>query len=241
MSGMSQPCRLCKSTRPLCRSHILPEFAYRPLYDEKHRYTVLTVGSDRDRYAQRGLAERLLCHDCEQQFAKYEKYASEVMTGRLGHHFKAANGRIVIRGIDYRVFKLFQMSVLWRGSVSSLDFFRLVSLGPREEPLRLMLLNEEPGAPGDFGCIVLFAHDRGESVSDTLFNPEPFRWVGRRMHKFFFAGSTWLYHCDQRPAADHLQKFFLRVDGSLMGLFGDLADAKTLFPFARRAARAAGY
>ena len=187
MPGTSQPCRLCKSTRPLCRSHILPEFVYRPLYDERHRYTVLSARVDRDRYAQRGLTERLLCHDCEQQFAKYEKYAAEVMTGRLGHRFKAANGRIVIRGIDYRPFKLFQMSVLWRGSVSSLDFFRLVSLGPREEHLRVEFLNGEPDAPGDFGCVVVFGHDRGEDIADTLFNPEPFRWAGRRMHKFFFS------------------------------------------------------
>ena len=65
--------------------------------------------------------------------------------------------------------------------------------------------------------------------------------AGACTSSFFFAGSTWLYHCDQRRAADHLQKFFLQEDGSLTGFFGDLADTKTHFPIARRAARAAGY
>jgi len=53
------------------------------------------------------------------------------MSGRRGHCFRQQDNKIIIEGIDYAPFKLFLMSVLWRASVSTLEFFKLVSLGPR--------------------------------------------------------------------------------------------------------------
>jgi hypothetical protein len=219
----------------------MPEFLYRPLYDEMHRFSILTKGADNIRHAQRGLSERLLCHACERSLCRYEKYAAEIMSGRRGHCFRQQDNKIIIEGIDYAPFKLFLMSVLWRASVSTLEFFKLVSLGPREELLRQMLLVEDAGKPEEFGCIVIFAHNRGQDISDTLFNPEPMRWAGRRMYKLFFAGATWLYHCDRQPPAAHLQKFFLRPEGPLVGFFGDLSDALRHRQAAKRLARRVGY
>jgi hypothetical protein len=146
-------CNLCRTTAPLCRSHILPEFLYRPLYDEKHRHFVVRAGQNATQLAQRGLTEKLLCSACEQRFSRYEKYAAEVMTGRMGHRYKNQGRRIVITGLDYEKFKLFQMSILWRAAVSSLDFFRLVTLGPHQEALREMLLSDDPGMPDRFGWV----------------------------------------------------------------------------------------
>jgi hypothetical protein len=238
---MELKCRLCADPSDLCRSHILPEFLYRPLYDDKHRFSVVTKGTHGIQYKQRGLTERLLCRKCEQFFGRNERYASEVMTGRLGHSFEKRVRYIEIDGIDYQRFKLFQLSILWRASVSSLEFFRLVSLGSREATLRQMLLQNDPGAPEQFGCVVIFARDGGEDISDTLFNPEPVRWGGRRMYKFFFAGSAWLFHCDKQPAALHLRKFFLQRDGRLLGYTGDLVESLFHDAAATRFARKSGY
>jgi hypothetical protein len=237
---MSDICRLCRKPSPLQRSHILPEFLYRPLYDEKHRISVVKVEDDRIRYLQKGLTEALLCFACEQKLGRCEKYAAEVMTGRLGHRFQRNRSRLLTEGIDYHRFKLFQMSILWRASISSLEFFRLVSLGPREEILRTMLVHEQPGRPDQFGCVVVCATDKGSDISDTFFNPEPFRWSGHRMTKLFFAGAGWLFHCDHRTAPAYLQELFLQLDGTLQCLFGDLADARAYGGNAKRVARMLG-
>src|SRR4029077_8517844 len=234
---MESVCRLCGEPRELCRSHILPEFLYRPLYDDKHRYFVVAKGAERDGIAQRGLTERLLCQECEQRFGRYEKYAAEAMSGQLGHRYRRYGGRITISDLNYTSFKLFQLSILWRGAVSSLDFFRLVSIGPHEQRLRDMLLRAEPGEPHEFGCAIVFATERGEDISDTFFNPEPLRWCGRRMVKFFFAGSAWLFHCDRRPAPNYLQGLFLQPHGTLTGLTGDLVEGRMYGAAARRIAR----
>src|SRR5271165_416682 len=94
------PCRLCGKASQLCRSHIIPEFLYRSLYDNKHRFTILSADG-LDRYAQRGLNEPLLCRSCETRFAGYERYAADVMRGRIGHHYQRFGERIKIEGIEY--------------------------------------------------------------------------------------------------------------------------------------------
>jgi hypothetical protein len=33
-----QKCALCRQERPLRKSHVIPEFMFGPLYDEKHRF-----------------------------------------------------------------------------------------------------------------------------------------------------------------------------------------------------------
>jgi hypothetical protein len=223
---MNSLCALCRMPAKLRRSHILPEFLYRALYDDKHRYSMVRAGTEPARYAQRGLTEPLLCATCEQRFGRYEKYADGVMTGQLGHRFRLVGSRITISEIDYTTFKLFQLSILWRASVSSLEFFKLVSLGPHEERIRCMLLGDEPGEPNSYGCLVVFASERGEDISDTFFNPEPLRWSGQRMVKFFFAGSAWLFHCDSRVPPAHLCGLFLQRDGTLTGLTADIAEAR---------------
>ena len=236
---MKSECKLCGRTARLCRSHIIPEFIYAPLYDDKHRFTVLSAHAP-DRYAQQGLTERLLCDCCETQFSGYERYAADVMTGRLGHRSQMSGERIEIQGIEYRRFKLFQLSILWRASVSTLEFFELVSLGPFELSLREMLLSEDPGPPEKFGCTVVFASERGEQVNDTFFNPEGFRFAGHRLVKFFFAGSSWVFHCDGRRAPEYLRGLFLKENGTLIGLRGDLDDARHHGP-AKKLARQMGF
>src|SRR5260370_7745169 len=98
---------LCGVSAGVRSSTILPEFLYRPLYDEKHRFFVLTAGDDGQRYMQRGLTEKLLCDRCEQQLGRYEKYAAAVMSGRLQHRYPREGSRFPIPTTHYSRFQLF--------------------------------------------------------------------------------------------------------------------------------------
>lgn len=238
---MYDACRLCEKTSDLLKSHIIPEFPFQPLYDEKHRYTIVSRDGARNRYAQRGLTERLLCSVCEQQLSIYEGYAARLLTGSDGIRFIRQGNSLRIEGWDYQRFKLFLMSVLWRASVSSLQFFKLVSLGPREELLRKLLVSENPSDPEEFGCIVLHEFHDYKVISDTMFNPENMRWAGRRMIKIHFAGATWLFHCDKKQPAAHLRKFFLTKDGALTTMYHDIDMARLQFNAAKRFAKRTEY
>jgi hypothetical protein len=76
MNGKNEPCRLCHSEGEELRfSHILPEFLYKPLRDEKHRYIGLKYSQETGAkrvLLQKGIREYLLCGNCEQVLAKYQ-------------------------------------------------------------------------------------------------------------------------------------------------------------------------
>ena len=75
-------CALCREDRPLRKSHVIPEFMFRPLYDEKHRFWgVSNIPTKRNRIFQKGPREKLLCERCEQRLSHHGSYASEVFFG----------------------------------------------------------------------------------------------------------------------------------------------------------------
>ena len=118
-------CKLCKKDKKLLNSHIIPEFIYKPLYDEKHRFHVISTYKTKHKpIEQKGIREKLLCADCEQHLSAYEGYAKKVLFGGVQISVQKENGGIVISEINYKYFKLFQLSILWRASVSNLKMFK---------------------------------------------------------------------------------------------------------------------
>src|SRR5215216_6011899 len=159
MNGKNEPCRLCRSEGEELRfSHILPEFLYKPLRDEKHRYIGFKYAQETGAkrvLLQKGIREYLLCGNCEQVLAKYERYAADVLRA-IPDMSREPAGRVVqITGIDYAGFKVFQLSLLWRAGVSRQASFHEVNLGPHEDVLRRMILGGDPGTPMAYGCVLM--------------------------------------------------------------------------------------
>jgi hypothetical protein len=191
------PCRLCLQDKELRDSHIIPEFLYRPGYDEKHRMEVLDQSRLQPRLIQKGLRQRLLCSECENILANtYEDYFSSLwyLYGALpdvagGPYWHLAK-------LDYSRFKLFHLSILWRASMSTLPPFSEVSLGPSEERLRVMLLHQQPGTIDDFqifGVLLLFPGS--SQVFDGLItSPTAQVRDGHRLYMFTFGGCVWHYY-----------------------------------------------
>ena len=101
-------CRLCQRERDLCKSHIIPEFLYKPLYDIHHRFNRIPEASNgKVTYEQKGIRERLLCSDCENQLSRYEKYAKEVLYGNEGDKIDDAQENIILNNLDYRGIRLY--------------------------------------------------------------------------------------------------------------------------------------
>src|SRR6266508_488970 len=129
-------CKLCLKKKELLRSHIIPEFMYLDLYDEKHR--AIKVDSNLDSgepYIQKGQREFLLCDTCESHLATFENYAAPLVKSLHNLTAEYTADRYIVRDVDYKTFKLFQMSILWRSSVASIAMFKNVSLGMQEERL----------------------------------------------------------------------------------------------------------
>ena len=187
-------CRLCKNERELKNSHIIPEFVYKPLYDDKHRFEILSnLEIKGPAKSQKGIREYLLCKECENALSKYERYVSLLLSGQI-HIVHQRIGRLVhLEGVDYKQLRLFGLSVLWRASVSSLQMFEQISLGPHEEKLRRMILEEDPGKPEEYPFLLAPVVHQDEVQTDLILQPTWTRAEGHYAYRFVFGGLVWIY------------------------------------------------
>lgn len=135
-----------------------------------------------------------MCEECEQKFSIYERFVSQAYYHKEATNIKQDDRMFVVENVNYKLLKLFQLSILWRAAVSKVELFNDVKLGPHTERLRLMLMNENPGKDYEYGCLqfaVIF--DKNKLADGLIMPPASFRVDGYRMCRFTFGGIIWLY------------------------------------------------
>jgi len=218
-------CALCHQTTDLRKSHIIPEFAYKAMYEDNKMIAFEANDVENPWKEQKGLRDRLLCDSCEGFLNR--AYEEPFKKFWFDHRILATRpvGKVVmLRVPDYAAFKLFHLSILWRASVCRNPFFGYVRLGPHEERLRLMLRARDPGRAGEYpiSCAAVF-HESG--VADNFIaSPQRFRYKGYRGYHFTFAGCEWRYFItpDENPT---IAQFGLRENGELPVIRRTLEDA----------------
>ncbi|HOI56618.1 MAG TPA: hypothetical protein PLP01_15320 [Phycisphaerae bacterium] len=197
-------CKLCGQQARLCRSHIVPEFCYKPFYDAHHRVRVLNLrldGLPQVALIQKGVRENLLCALCEGILAKYEsKFKTFWYDGPASpRQLEPECNGLVIDGADYASFKLFHLSVLWRAGVA--EWCGSVSLGPYSQKISKMLLKGDPGIPGAFPIIGTALIDSGGRVLHGLITKPIRSRVGKSTVYFMcYAGCEWTFAVTDHPS-----------------------------------------
>ncbi len=209
-------CKLCLQEKNLCKSHIIPEFAYQSLYDSKdHRfYCLSTDQTERAQTKPTGYYDRLLCKDCEQQIGRYESYASNVFRGRDDLK-KEKSGRIIIfSNLNYTIFKLFFLSIIWRASVTNMREFP-INLGPHEERIRIMLQKQEPGEQYEYGITAFFNPEMQSLLQKMMCSPEPIKIDGYLFYRFLLSGVFWFIVVSSHSQRFPYKELFLSKEGVL--------------------------
>lgn len=188
-------CKLCLTESDLCQSHIIPEFFYRPTYDDKHRAYELSSDPPGERFLQKGYREPLLCQECEARLAKYESYVAGKWYGERVVPSVLQADPLVIENLDYMKFKLFHLAVLWRAGAATGEMFLNVQLGSDAEAIRKMILCEHPGAETDYGLFgyVLVDDDDKRIIHEFVMQPLQSEIEGHRVASFIFGGCLWHY------------------------------------------------
>ena len=186
-------CKLCLRVRPLRDSHIIPEWLYAPLYDSKHR--AISVNSDpgkSEQYIQKGIREKLLCEECETKLSLYETHAAKIARDIEVAKPDSTGNFIIVEGVDYSKFKLFELSLLWRASVSSHQMFAAVKLDEDEEKLRQLLLAGNPGESEDYGCMLLTFRNT-KNLHRIFWSPLNDKLDGERCIRFTTGSLYWYF------------------------------------------------
>ena len=209
-------CALCRRVARLCNSHIISEFFYKTVYDEKHRFMkISTDTSKRIKPSPKGVYERLLCFTCERRLRGWETYASGVYREAVAHIQK--NGQNFTINVVYPKFKLFAMSLLWRSGVSKRPEFAAVTLGKHEEILRRMLDTENPGQFYEYGVSIFFPPDpkAREVFGCAISSPQHERNGLHHIYRFMLGMTFWLFPVSSQMHKENPVIFSLHNDGTL--------------------------
>ncbi|MEO8231904.1 MAG: hypothetical protein ABI638_06455 [Ignavibacteriota bacterium] len=232
---MKASCKLCLKESELEYSHIIPEYFYKMMYDENHRFMEISLESEKlVKFYQKGAREYLLCKDCENKFSKYERYVSQFFYHKELQGIEHDSRSFVFQGLDYTFMKLFQLSILWRAAVTKLKLFSDVKLGPHSEKLRMMLLNENPGNYYEYGCLQFAVIIDKDKLTDGLIMPPAlFRVEGYRICRFTFGGVIWIYLISNHNNLFRWKDFFLLENGNLTIFTKFFEDIKYLMDFGK--------
>lgn len=214
-------CALCLTdVSALCRSHIIPEFFYKKIYDDKNRFDVFSHRQNGPilPQQQKGLRQRLLCSDCENLLSGWEVYSKRVLFGGVELGSSDRGDHMEYIGLDYHKFKLFQMSMLWRMGVARGPGWDNVQLGPRHcERLRSMLVAHEPGEPYEYGCLLAAISTEMNQLSHVILAPTstPRKVFGHSCYRSVLGGMFWCYFVSSHMHQFKYQQMFLSKDGRL--------------------------
>lgn len=225
-------CKLCDKEKELCNSHIIPEFFFKPVYDEKHRGTVLQLEPQKKFVIQKGYRENLFCEDCELRFSKLENYVANEWYQKKALSKKPIHGVIKIENLDYKLFKLFHLSVLFRASISSKIEYEHVKLGPHENKIKELLLNDDPGPKNRYTFFGTYLTHKGKVLDGIIMQPLPSKLESHKIYVFFFGGVQWNYFVSNHTPTEYLDILYT---GKELFLAGEkLTENKFISDFAQQ-------
>ena len=222
-------CKLCQKHSELMSSHIIPEFMYSSLYDDKHRFHEISDEIDKkNSFRQKGIRERLLCNQCEQHLSKYESYASRALNSGYDLKVKKEGRLVQISGFDYKKFKLFALSILWRAGISNLDIFDQVRLGRHEEIIRRMIFDNDPGHENIYPFILSPIIYKNILQEALIVKPTPTHIENHYAYRFVFGGLVWVFIVSRHKVPEILVNASIDKDGSLTMIPWQLSDLRFL-------------
>lgn len=223
-------CALCAEHKTLRKSHIIPNSVFRRIKQAQNSGQLIQLDNSEDgpvRRSQDTWPEYLLCADCERIIGGYESYGLQLLRVCSGSAEDHAGG-VTFRAHDYRRFKLFLTSILWRAAVSKQEVFAKVILPERcKEEARASLLAGRPLSPLRLGCLMHRLVDTKatpeygfdlNSLSHVVITPIPRLHDGRNYYTFLFVIEGFL-----------LEYFVRAIPYKLAGQRGIHRDSPILF------------
>ncbi len=226
-------CKLCKKDKVLIKkSHILPDFLYKKLYDENHRirkFNAIDRAKGIDKVSKPPTGEYeggLLCKECDgEQIGKYETYLSQILnnpetpeeqkpkcekiTNESGVEFTK------VTNIDYKKTKLALLSFLWRANISKRPMFKDVDLGPVGEKIRRQINDDNASSDSNISIVVMSWHNDKQTATDIITQPRRHKDGCNTYYSFVINGFIIIYYISPNSIRKELEPFRLKEDNTL--------------------------
>ncbi len=222
-------CKLCLKEKELIKkSHIIPDFMYRGIFDDNH-FLIQTNLKNLKRISKRPSGmydENILCKKCDNEvIGKFETYASRILLPKV----KTKNNAIVnttisssekglkiihFKNIDYKKFKLFLISILWRSHISEHPFFKVVKLGKHAEILRKMILYDDPMENNDYETCLMLLYSESIPIK-SIIEPRYLKVNGNSSYIFLINRFMFNYNISNYNKLSFFEKTTIMKDNTM--------------------------
>jgi hypothetical protein len=206
-------CRFCNNDKTLTKAHIIPRSFFKRVRGGA-KYSVEMRVSKKDvkeKYLQAGNYDcEILCEECERQFTPYDAHGHSVFTKvfeepELYRDKYGIECAYLLPDVDFRLLKLFVLSVLWRASVSRLYFFRDVDLGLHAHTIKSLISNGTIEGAGNYQFVC--SHQRDHPYPKGILPPWSRKIEGVNYVQVYLPDIQILVKVDKRP----LPEFFAPI------------------------------
>jgi hypothetical protein len=222
-------CRLCGSDVPLIKAHIIPKpfFLKYGTDGGVPRFLSNTPGV----YPKRvpvGLYDRaILCRVCDARIGDWDHYGIDLFLRHLDSFEPVKRDAETIAfsqsTFDYKLLRLFLLSVLWRAHLSTHPAFQRVRLGPYADILKRLIELADPGDPSEFDIVLSVFTIDGKIPETGVAIMDPFRehWEGVSAYRLSLGLITAYIKVDQAQFHDAFLKSAVRPGRPLVLLKRD--------------------
>jgi hypothetical protein len=174
--------------------------------------------------SQREYREHLLCKDCESKFNTYETYVSNVLYN-FKKFFNQEGDVVTVYNVDYKKFKLFQLSMLWRCSVTSIPVFENGKIPEKHEDIiRKMLIDENPGEEFEYSCRLFGLLLRNKLETQFMMNPGFMNVNNLLIVYHTFGGFRWHFVVDNEQTDIPESTYSLKKSNELIYKLIDMTE-----------------
>ena len=210
-------CRFCGKEKPaLIKAHIIPRSFFKLVRGDAKYSTELRASENavtREALQAGYSDDDILCEECESKFTPYDTHGFAVFTKvfenqniyRDPNEFECA---YLLPDVDFRLLKLFVLSVLWRASVSRLRFYRNVDLGQRhEDKIKSLIASGTIEGTDDYQFVC--SHQKDHPYPKVILEPWKRRIEDINYAQFYLPDVQILVKVDKRPLPDFLRKIMV--------------------------------
>ena len=223
-------CKGCGENKKLIKAHIIPESFWVGLRDGDTPPKLMT---DKEGVYPKRLPigvydKNILCRDCEDKFQAVDDYAQQLLLREESNQeVLKHNGTIAgykIENFDYTLLKLFFVSILWRASVSTHDFYNRIDIGPFADTAKQLIWDCSAGDPEDFSCVLAKFTD--EELRKFFMDPHRQRTEGINYYRFYLYGYVLYIKVDKRQTPNFFKPFVIKENEPLIIIGRDINRSK---------------
>ncbi len=195
-------CRWCQQSTTLIRAHIIPKAFYVPIKGDSDKVVILRPTEEKfTQITSSGIFDsRILCSKCDGLLGQLDEYGLQIFIYPPSEADRITDGVLSGYNLHCDVIQRAQkfiLSVLWRASVTSQDFFRTTNLGQKyEDKIRHLITSGAEVTETDFEFVVIRTFDH--PYDGGIVPPFRVRFEGVTAQQLYLPYFKFIIRVDQR-------------------------------------------